>query len=615
MIKYFYHIITGEKMIENISSPRDLGGLSESEMSLLAREIREKIIDSVSKNGGHLSSNLGIVETTLALHRVFDVPHDTIIFDVGHQSYAHKLLTGRYAGFDTLRRYGGISGFSNREESDYDFVTAGHSGAALSAALGKAQANKLCGSDAFAVAVIGDGSFTNGETFEAMNMCASCEKLRLLIVLNDNEMSISKNVGGLSKYFSRVRASRKYYDFKRGTENFLSKIPLVGWPIAVGLKKIKDLFKRMVVGVNFFDALGISFLGTVSGDDEKRLEEVFKEAKRRASCCIVHVMTKKGKGYEPAEAHPDLYHSVAPFDKNVGYEKDNFGFSEKFGEIMCDLAETDDRIIAVSAAMTDGTGLGDFAKKYPDRFFDVGIAEEHATTFCAGLSLGGYKPVFAVYSTFAQRIYDQMIHDVSLQKAHVVFALDRAGVVGGDGVTHHGLFDVAMMSTVPNIEIYSPCTYTELEKTLKYAVNANNSVVVRYPKGCEIACGDFVGTNALCDSSEKRDVVIITYSRLVSNAVKAEKMLVSAKTVKLIKLFPIDFDELDSHVDGAKLIYVLEEGIKSGGIGEKIAARYGERVHICAVDGFVPHGDAASLDALLGFTSEAVAAEIREILK
>ncbi len=602
-------------MIESIRSPRDLDGLSDNDLSLLAREIRDKIIDSVSKNGGHLSSNLGIVETTVALHRVFDVPRDAIIFDVGHQSYAHKLLTGRYDKFDALRQYGGVSGFTNRDESEYDFVTAGHSGTALSTALGKAQANKLGGSDAFTVAVIGDGSFTNGETFEALNMCASSDKLRLLIVLNDNEMSISKNVGGLSKYFSRVRSSRKYYDFKRGTENFLSKIPLIGRPIAVMLKKIKDLIKRIVVGVNFFDALGVSFLGTVNGDDEKRLEEVFKEAKRRASCCIVHVITKKGKGYEPAEERPDLYHSVAPFDKNVGIVRKSGGFSEKFGEYMCDLAATDDKIVAVSAAMTDGTGLGDFAKKYPDRFFDVGIAEEHATTFCAGLSLGGYTPVFAVYSTFAQRIYDQMIHDVSLQKAHVVFALDRAGIVAGDGVTHHGLFDVAIMSTVPNIEIYAPCTYAELEKTLKYAVYASGPVVIRYPKGEEIACGDFVGTNVLCDAAERRDVVIITYSRLAKSAVGAEKMLGSAKTVKLLKLFPIDFDELDRHVDGAKLIYVLEEGTKNGGVGEKIAARYGERVHVCAVDGFVPHGDAASLDALLGFTPEAVAAEIRDLIK
>ena len=597
-------------MSEN-KNPRDLRGLSQEEITGLSRDLREKIIDAVSKNGGHLSSNLGIVETTVALHRVFDFPRDTLIFDVGHQAYAHKLLTGREDRFDTLRRYGGISGFTNRSESEYDFVTAGHSGAALSTALGKAQANRLCGSDAFTVAVIGDGSFTNGETFEALNMCASNEKLRLLIVLNDNEMSISKNVGGVSKYFSRVRSSRKYYDFKRGTENFLSKIPLIGWPIAVGLKKIKDFFKRMVVGVNFFDTLGVNFLGTVNGNDEKRLEEVFNEAKRRASCCIVHVITKKGKGYAPAESRPDLYHSVAPFDKDVGLAEKHGGFSEKFGECACALAESDEKIVAVSAAMTDGTGLLGFAKKYPDRFFDVGIAEEHATTFCAGLALGGYKPVFAVYSTFAQRIFDQLIHDVSLQKAHVVFAIDRAGFVAGDGVTHHGLFDVALMSAVPDMEIYAPCTYAELEKTLKYAFDVSGPVAVRYPKGDEMCCGDFHGENALCDSDAPCDVVIITYSRLVSNAVKAEKLLGGAKTVKLLKLFPIDFDELDKHVSGAKLIYVLEEGVRSGGIGEKTAARYGDRVFIRAVDGFVPHGDLASLDDLLGFAPEKIAEEIR----
>ncbi|MBO4429371.1 MAG: 1-deoxy-D-xylulose-5-phosphate synthase [Clostridia bacterium] len=602
-------------MSENKNPPRDLRGLSQSEIEELSRDLREKIIDAVSKNGGHLSSNLGIVETTVALHRVFNFPRDTLIFDVGHQAYAHKLLTGRDDRFDTLRRYGGISGFTNRGESEYDFVTAGHSGAALSTALGKAQANRLCGSDAFTVAVIGDGSFTNGETFEALNMCASNEKLRLLIVLNDNEMSISKNVGGVSKYFSRVRSSRKYYDFKRGTENFLSKIPLIGWPIAVGLKKIKDFFKRMVVGVNFFDTLGINFLGTVNGGDEKRLEEVFNEAKRRASCCIVHVITKKGNGYAPAESRPDLYHSVAPFDKDVGLAEKSGGFSEKFGEYMCSLAESDEKLVAVSAAMTDGTGLLGFAKKYPDRFFDVGIAEEHATTFCAGLALGGYKPVFAVYSTFAQRIFDQLVHDVSLQKAHVVFAIDRAGLVAGDGVTHHGLFDVSLMSAVPDMEIYAPCTYAELEKTLKYALDASGPVAVRYPKGAEIDCGDFHGENALSDSDASRDVVIITYSRLTKNAVEAEKLLGGAKTVKLLRLFPIDFDELDKHIDGAKLIYVLEEGIRSGGVGEKIAARYGDRVFVRAADGFVPHGDLASLDDLLGFTPEKIAGEIRELTK
>ena len=604
-------------MLEKISGPRDLDALGKNELKELSHEIREKIIDAASKNGGHLASNLGIVETTVALHRVFNVPRDTLIFDVGHQAYAHKLLTGRYEKFDTLRRFGGISGFTNKDESEYDFITAGHSGTALSTALGKARANKLSGSDAYVVAVIGDGSFTNGETFEALDMCGSAEGLRLVIVLNDNEMSISKNVGGLSGHFSRTRASRKYHDFKRGTESFLLKIPLIGHGIAVFLKKIKDFIKRIVVGNTIFDSLGINFLGTVDGTNEERLEEVFAEAKRRASCCIVHVTTKKGSGYPQAEKCPDIYHSVPPFDKDGEYAPKEEGFSAEFGKALCRLAEKDDKIVAVTAAMADGTGLRPFAEKFPDRFFDVGIAEEHATTFCAGLALGGYKPVFAVYSTFSQRIYDQLIHDVSLQGAHAVFAVDRAGLVPSDGVTHHGIFDVQMMTGIPNMQIFAPDSYEELGRALDLAFAASGPVAVRYPKGKEknYDRAAFSGENVLCDKNDECDVAIVTYSRLSASAVEAEKLLQSAKTVRLFKLFPIDFDELDAVTAGAKLIYVLEEGERCGGIGEKIAAHYGGRVHVRAIDGFVPHGDERSLDDLLGFTPEKVAAEIKELAK
>lgn len=603
-------------MLENIKSPRDLDGLAEKDIGELAGEIRDTIIDAVSHNGGHLSSNLGDVEMTIALHRVFDVPRDTLIFDVGHQCYAHKLLTGRYDRFATLRKYGGISGFTNRNESEYDFVTAGHSGTALSTALGLARANKLSGSDAYIVAVIGDGSFTNGETFEALDMCASQSDIRLIIVLNDNEMSISKNVGGLSRHFSRVRASRNYHDFKKSTENFFSKMPL-GRGIVSGLKKIKDFFKRVVVGNTIFDSLGINFLGTVDGMNEQRLEEVFAEAKRRATCCIVHVTTKKGSGYAPAEKSPDVYHSVPPFDREAGYEPKKSGFSAEFGRALSALAEKDDRICAISAAMTDGTGLSEFAKKFPDRFFDVGIAEEHAATFAAGLALGGMKPIFAVYSTFAQRIYDQLIHDVSLQGAHVVFAVDRAGIVSGDGVTHHGIFDVSMMSAVPDMKIYAPVTYDELDEMLKAALDGDGPCAVRYNKGGEIDLGNekFTGDAVKIDTPKPRDVAIVTYSRMTENAVKAAAMLDSAKVVRLAQVMPIDFDALAAATRGAKLIYVLEEGVKAGGVGEKIAAHDGARTFVRAIEGFVPHGDVASLDKLLGFDPESVASEIKGLMK
>ena len=603
-------------MLENIKSPRDLDGLSEKDIKDLAGEIRETIIDTVSHNGGHLSSNLGDVEMTLALHRVFDVPRDTLIFDVGHQCYAHKLLTGRYDRFGTLRQTGGISGFTNRNESEYDFVTAGHSGTALSTALGRARANKLSGSDAYVIAVIGDGSFTNGETFEALDMCASQSDVRLIVVLNDNEMSISKNVGGLSRHFSRVRASRKYHDFKKSTENFFSKMPL-GRGIVSGLKKIKDFFKRVVVGNTIFDSLGINFLGTVDGMNEARLEEVFAEAKRRAMCCIVHVTTKKGSGYAPAEASPDVYHSVPPFDRKAGYEPKNRGFSAELGRALSALAEKDDKICAISAAMTDGTGLSEFAKKFPDRFFDVGIAEEHAATFAAGLALGGMKPVFAVYSTFAQRIYDQLIHDVSLQGAHVVFAVDRAGLVSGDGVTHHGIFDVSMMSAVPNMKIFAPDSYAELDEMLKLALDGDGPCAIRYPKGCEIDYDreKFIGGTVKVNAQDARDIAIVTYSRLTESAIKAAEMLDCAKVVRLSRVCPIDFEALDAATRGAKLVYVLEEGERAGGVGEKIAAHCGARIFVRAIDGFVPHGDVASLDKLLGFDPKSVAGEIKSLMK
>jgi len=601
-------------MLENIKSPRDLDALADKDIKALTGEIRETIINAVAESGGHLASNLGVVEMTVALHRVFDLPRDTLIFDVGHQCYAHKLLTGRYENFSTLRKFGGVSGFTNKDESEYDFVTAGHSGTALSTALGKARANKLSGSDAYVVAVIGDGSFTNGETFEALDMCASQSDLRLIIVLNDNEMSISKNVGGLSRHFSRVRSSGKYHDFKKSTENFFSKIPL-GRGIVSGLKKTKDFFKRVVVGNTVFDSLGINFLGTVDGSSEQRLEEVFAEAKRRATCCIVHVTTKKGSGYAPAEKKPDVYHSVPPFDKDAGYEPKCSGFSAAFGRALCALAEKDGKICAVSAAMTDGTGLSEFAAKFPERFFDVGIAEEHAATFAAGLALGGMKPVFAVYSTFAQRIFDQLVHDVSLQKAHVVFAVDRAGLVPGDGVTHHGVFDVSMMSCVPDMKIYAPDSYAELCDVLKTALDGDGPYAIRYPKGAEAPYDreKFTGKNVKVDSTDSRDVVIVTYSRLTANAIKAASMLDSTKVSRLYRVFPIDFDELDEATRGAKLIYVLEEGERAGGVGEKIAAHDGARVFVRAIDGFVPHGDIASLDALLGFDPESVAEEIKAI--
>ncbi|MCQ2770536.1 MAG: 1-deoxy-D-xylulose-5-phosphate synthase [Clostridia bacterium] len=591
----------------DIINKEKLKSLDQKQIGQLSDEIRQTIINTVSKNGGHLASNLGLVEATIALHRVFDFPNDTLIFDVGHQAYTHKLLTGRYSEFSTLRQFNGLSGFTNREESNYDFVTAGHSGTALSIALGKAEANRLQSNDNYVVVVIGDGSFTNGMTFEALDACASSKNIKLVIVLNDNEMSISKNVGGLSNHFSRVRSSRKYYDFKRGTERVLAKIPLVGKGLAIVLKKIKDIAKRFAVGNTVFDSLGINYMGTVDGNNESRLEEVFTEAKRRSTSCIIHITTKKGKGYSKAEERPDQYHSVSPFELENGLNSSSGGFSQEFGNALVKEAEENDKICAITAAMRDGTGLTEFAKKYPDRFFDVGIAEEHGATFSAGLALSGYIPVFAVYSTFSQRIFDQVIHDVSLQKAHVIFALDRAGLVPQGGVTHHGVFDVAMLSCVPNINIYSPSTYDELRKSLHEAISGEGAYAIRYPKGKEIICDnlDCGNDDIKYTTDETKEISIITYGRITNAVIEASKQFDNVKVVKLVKILPLDVDYIQKLISGSSRIIVFEEGMENGGIGEKIASNFGN-VELYAINDFVPHGDYKNLDRVLGFDKDSV---------
>lgn len=600
-------------MLESLDKS-SLKQLNKEQVKELAEEMRGVIIDTVSKNGGHLASNLGIVEASIAIHRVFDIPEDTVVFDVGHQAYAHKLLTGRYDRFSTLRKYGGISGFTNKDESPCDFMTAGHSGSALSVALGKAEANRLENNDRYVIAVIGDGSFTNGMTFEAIDACSACDGIKLIILLNDNEMSISKNVGGLSKHFSRVRSSRNYYDFKRGTERFLGKIPLIGRGLAFLLKKIKDIFKRFVVGNTIFDSLGINFLGTVDGNNEERLEEVLAEAKRRKTCCIIHMTTKKGMGYEPAEKRPDRYHGVSAFDVVEGAKTGSHNFSGKFGKHMIKLAGENDKICAVTAAMRDGTGLGEFSVEYPDRFFDVGIAEEHGAAFSAGLALGGRIPVYAIYSTFAQRIFDQMVHDVSLQRAHVVFAIDRSGIVPDDGVTHHGVFDVSMMSCVPGLTVYSPDSYDELRKCIDSAVAAEGPVAVRYPKGKETDYqrSVFTGDDIQYTTAEKKEISIITYGIITDEVLKAAQSVGdNVKVIKLLKILPVDTDKLKELTDGSEKIFVIEEGMKNGGIGEIIASEI-PNVKIKAIEGFVSHGDKKSLYRELGLDAEGIAEFIKQ---
>lgn len=611
-------------MLESIKSPQDIKNLSIQEMETLAAEMRETILKVVSKNGGHLGSNLGIVEATLVLHKEFNSPEDKIIFDVGHQCYPHKLLTGRYENFETLRTLNGISGFPNRSESEHDALNEGHCGTSVSAALGIATANKLRGSDAYTIAIVGDGALTNGMIYEALNNCAD-KDLNLIILINDNEMSISPNIGGLHDYLSRIRTSKEYFRLKHRTEKALLRIPLVGKGLATVFKKIKDLFKLVSLKSNFFEDLGLVYLGPVDGHDMEKLSIVLDEAKSKHKCCIVHVNTLKGRGYEKAESEPDKYHGVAPFEIDDGVSSGKGGdtFTSVVGEMLCEKAKTDDKLCAITAAMRDGTGLSDFSAQYPDRFFDVGIAEEHAVTYAAGLAAGGMKPVLALYSTFAQRSYDQFVHDIAIQKLPFTLLLDRAGLVPGDGVTHQGIFDYPLISSVPNVKIYSPETYSELKRIFETEYNGNDFSVIRYPKGSEeiyakakkmVACGDVFEYS---EGIEKADTVIVTYGRITKVANEAILKLGNKANVgilKLIQIFPLDMQEILRLIGNAKTVYFLEEGYRFGGVSEKIAAeiRGDKKVIIHAIESFVEHGKMDELFAFCGFTAENVAKRLSD---
>ncbi len=613
-------------MLEKIKSPQDIKNLSMQEMEALCAEMRETILHTVSRNGGHLGSNLGIIEATLVLHKKFNSPEDSIIFDVGHQCYPHKLLTGRYEKFSTLRTLDGVSGFPNRSESEHDILNEGHCGTSLSAALGIATANKLRGSDAYTIAVVGDGALTNGMIYEALNNCAD-KDLNLIILINDNEMSISQNIGGLHDYLSRIRTSRKYFRLKRGTEKILLHIPLIGRGLAVGFKHIKDFCKLLFVKNNIFEDLGIIYLGPVDGHNMQKLGIVLDEAKSKHKSCIVHMNTVKGKGYEKAEKEPDKYHGVSPFDREKGISQGNGRptFTSVVGEMLCEKAKTDDKLCAITAAMRDGTGLSAFAGQYPDRFFDVGIAEEHATTYAAGLARGGMKPVLALYSTFAQRSYDQFVHDIAIQKLPFVLLLDRAGLVPGDGVTHQGIFDYPLLSSVPNVKIYSPETYDEVRKIFEKAYESTDFSVIRYPKGSQknylpakkmVKNGDFLEYS---EGIEKADTVIVTYGRMTSVAHEAIAKIGNHKKIgilKLVQIFPLDMAEIMRLIGNAKTVYFLEEGYRFGGVSEKIAAelRGEKKVVIHAIETFVEHGNLDELFDFCGFTAENVASRIMDIM-
>lgn len=598
-------------LLDSINNSEDVRKLSFSQLEILANEVRQYLIEVVSNNGGHLAPNLGVVELTIALHKVFNTPYDSIVFDVGHQSYVHKILTGRREKLKSIRKFGGISGFTNPNESEHDAFIAGHASTSISVALGLAKANSLKGEkDKNVIAVIGDGALTGGLAYEALNN-AGRSKEKLTVILNDNDMSISKNVGAMAKYLASIRAAEGYNDFKHNTERVLQKIPAVGDGLVKGLRKSKNLLKDLMLNNIFFEDMGFIYLGPVNGHDIKTLIPLLEDTKKLDKPVIIHAVTTKGKGYVPAETRPDTFHGISSFIINTGKQKgsDNGCFSDEFGKILCNFAEKDEKICAVTAAMKTGTGLDDFALKYKERFFDVGIAEGHGVTFSAGLAKNGMKPVFAVYSTFLQRAYDNIIHDICILKLPVVLAVDRAGIVGEDGETHQGIFDVSFLNTIPNIKIYSPSTYNELEWHLEQALYKDNCpVAVRYPRGREITlCSEFLPTKndfTYIENGKDKKYLFITYGRIYENVVKAVLELkdkgINVDVLKINKLKPLNY-KITEIISDYKHSLFIEEGLVSGGIGNYISMlllnnNFKNDYKILGIsDMFVKHGKTSEL--------------------
>ncbi len=591
------------QLLDKIEHPSDIKRLTIPELRALCGEIREFIISTVSENGGHLASNLGVVELTVAMHYVFDLPADSLVFDVGHQCYTHKILSGRKSRLTTIRRKDGLSGFPRRDESDCDAFGAGHSSTSISAAYGIAKAKAIKGDNSHTVAVIGDGSFTGGLAFEGMNNAGRFKK-NFIVVLNDNKMSISKNVGAVARYLTNIRVNPWYLKAKWGLERVLNRVPLVGKPFVNFLTKIKNNFKkRTLKGNNLFENFGFFYYGPVDGHNLEELINTFKAAKKVTRPVLIHAVTVKGKGYGYAEKDPKNYHGIGKFDVDSGEPlSHSTSYSDIFGKSLCHLAEKNKNICAITAAMTMGTGLTEFSHKYKERFFDVGIAEEHAVTFGAGLASQGMIPVFAVYSTFLQRAYDQLIHDVSLQKLHLVLGVDRAGIVGEDGETHQGVFDVSMLNSIPNTTCYSPCYFEELAGCIQQGVvKDKNLVAIRYPRGSEpYKPEDFTETNINYSvyGNKNASRLIVTYGRLFAEACIAKRELskigIEVCILKLTRIKPIE-EEAIRFASGFSKVHFFEEGMLTGGIGETFGygidklgfkGTYG----ITAVeDKFVPH--------------------------
>ena len=615
-------------LLERMEQSSDIRKLKEEDYPALAKEIRQFLLEKISRTGGHLASNLGVVELTMALHLAFDLPKDKIIWDVGHQSYTHKLLSGRKDGFDDLRQFGGMSGLPKRKESPYDAFDTGHSSTSISAGLGIAQAREILGEDYAVISVIGDGALTGGMAYEALNNAAQMKK-NFIIVLNDNEMSISKNVGGMSRYLGSVRTRESYADLKKGVDKALSSIPVVGKSLSYGLYLAKNGIKQFLVPGMLFEDMGITYLGPVDGHNVKEMVQVFKEARRVRHAVLVHVITKKGKGYGPAENNPSRFHGVDPFDIATGKslkEKIYPSYTDVFSKKICELGRENPRLVAITAAMPDGTGLTKFSKEFPDRFFDVGIAEAHAVTAAAGMASAGLKPVVAVYSSFLQRGYDQVLHDVCIQELPVLFAIDRAGLVGSDGETHQGIFDISFLSLVPGMSIMAPKNFWELQSMLEFGVKFDGPLAIRYPRGeayqglLEFTAPVEYGKSEML--YEEKGIALFALGSMVSTGEHVRDKLkskgysctlVNARFVK-----PLDTEMVDRLCRNHRLIVTMEENVLRGGMG-MCATRYihehypGVRViQIALPDAYVEHGNVSALREMLGIDSDSVIRRIFE---
>lgn len=615
-------------LLEKIKQPNDIKQISIDQLPKLAEEIRQFLLEHLSKTGGHLASNLGAVELTMALHYVFQLPEDKIIWDVGHQSYTHKILTGRKDGFDQLRMLGGMSGFPKRSESTCDAFDTGHSSTSISAGVGYVCARDLQEQDYHVISVIGDGALTGGMAYEALNNASSLKK-NFIIILNDNEMSISENVGGISSYLSNMRTAESYHGLKTGVKNGLNKIPGIGPAAVKRIHKTKDSIKRLVIPGMFFEDMGLTYLGPINGHDCSRMIQVFQEAKKVQGPVLIHVKTEKGRGYEPAMRHPARFHGTSAFDLEHGLPLSSSGkanYTDIFSTVMRKFGDREEKVVAVTAAMPDGTGLKRFRNMFPERFFDVGIAEEHAVTFAAGLALGGMIPVVAVYSSFLQRAVDQIIEDVCLQNLHVIFAVDRAGLVGSDGETHQGCFDLTYLSMIPNMTLMAPKNKWELSDMMKFAVQYQGPIAIRYPRG-EAYDGLEEYREPICKGRsevlfEGKDIVLLAVGSMVKTGVQVREMLledgenptlVNARFVK-----PLDEKLLSQLAEHHRIFVTMEENVATGGFGSQVAD-YMRRTHpevlvitIALPDSFIEHGNPEKLKEKAGIDRISVYKKIKE---